>query len=144
MPQPSLIRYFSFIQRHGKMFLDRELKSLHIRSGQVPILRILEINDGINQESIRRHFHLDKGSIAKTIKPLVEEGYVTREADPSDKRSYRIFLTEKGRGVLPAVAEALDKWNDVLTAGLSEEEKAAIATFLSRMSDNVRKHFNLA
>ena len=126
------------------MYLDRELKSLRIRSGQIPILRILEIRDGINQESIRRHFHLDKGSVAKTIKPLIEEGYVTRETDPSDKRSYRIFLTERGRGVLPVVAEALEKWNAILTESLSEEETAAIATFLSRMSDNVRKHFNLA
>jgi DNA-binding MarR family transcriptional regulator len=125
------------------MYLDRDLKSLHVRSGQIPILRILEIRGGINQESIRRYLHLDKGSIAKNIRPLITEGYITRETDPSDKRSYRIFLTEKGREILPAVGEALEKWNHILTAGFSEEEKAAMAIFLSRMSENVRAHFKL-
>ena len=143
MQQPTFGRFFSIILRHGKMHLNRELDELHIRSGQIPILRVLEARDGINQESIRKHFLLDKGTIAKTIRPLIAEGYISRETDPSDKRSYRIFLTEKGRGVLPAVGDALEKWNEILTAGFSEDEKAAVAGLLSRMSENVRAYFNV-
>lgn len=132
--------HLSIILRRGQMYLDRELEPLNVRAGQIPILRILGIKDGINQESIRKFLHLDKGTIAKTIKPLIRNGYVTRKTDPRDKRAYQIFLTGKGREILPDVKDALAKWTEVLTTDFTEKEKDMAYDLLWRMSDNARKH----
>jgi DNA-binding MarR family transcriptional regulator len=133
-------RHFSIVMRYGQMYLDRKLKCFDVRSGQIPILRLLEIKDGINQESIRRHFHMDKGTIAKTIKPLIIKGYVTRKTDPKDKRAYQIFLTRKGREIMPDVKDAVTSWTDALTADFTEEEKETAYILLSRMSENAIKY----
>ena len=90
-------RSLSIISRHGQMYLDRKLKPLHIRAGQIPILRLLGVKDGISQERIGKFFHLDKGTIAKTIRPLISEGYINRKTNPQDRRAYQVFLTRKGR-----------------------------------------------
>lgn len=128
--------HLSIVMRRGQMYLDRELEPFDVRSGQIPILRLLEIKDGINQETIRKYLHLDKGTIAKTIKPLINNGYVTRKTNPKDKRAYRIFLTRKGREIMPDVKDAVAGWTDALTADFTEEEKETAYVLLSRMSEN--------
>ncbi len=122
------------------MFLDRELEPLDVRASQIPILRILGIRDGINQENIRKFLHLDKGTIAKTIKHLISKGYITKKTDPQDKRAYQVFLTRKGREIMPDIKDALTMWTDALTANFTEEEKDMAYDFLSRMSENARKY----
>jgi DNA-binding MarR family transcriptional regulator len=134
-------KFLSIILRHGQMYLDKELASLHIRAGQIPILRLLAIRDGISQERIRKYFHLDKGTIARTIKPLVSQGYVLRKTDPRDRRAYQILLLPKGREIIPGLKEAVRGWTDILTAGFSEKEKEMVHTLLSRMSDNAHEYF---
>jgi DNA-binding MarR family transcriptional regulator len=133
-------RYLSIILRYGKIYLDRELESLDVRSGQIPIMRLLGIKDGINQESIRKYLHLDKGTVAKVIKPLINKGYIMRKTDPKDKRAYQIFLTRKGRGIMPDVKDALTRWTDALTADFTQEEEETAHALLSRMSENARRH----
>jgi len=100
----------------------------------------LGIKDGINQESIRKFLHLDKGTIAKAIKPLINKGYITRKTDPKDKRAYQIFLTRKGREIMPDVKNAVTRWTDALTADFTEEEKETAYALLSRMSENAIKY----
>jgi len=132
--------HLSIILRRGQMYLDRELAPLEVRAGQIPILRVLGIKDGIDQKSIRKYLHLDKGTVAKTILPLIDKGYVIRKTNPKDKRAYQIFLTRKGHKILPNVKDAVNRWMDALTVGFTEEEKETAYTLLSRMSENAREY----
>ena len=135
-PEPSFGRFLSIIMRHGKMYFDMELDPFLIRAGQIPVLRFLAVKDGVSQETIREYFRLDKGTITKAIKPLLKEGYITREINPIDKRAYRIFLTDKGRSILPDIKAIAEKWTDVMTADFTVEEKEVALNLLSRMSRN--------
>ncbi len=142
MPEESSLtfnRFLSLLTRCSQMYYDKELAALHIRAGQIPILRALSIKDGISQEAIRMMFRLDKGTVAKSIKPLVREGYVTRETSPYDKRAYQIFLTDKGRQVIPTVIVIINQWSDLLTADFSDSEKRAVESLLSRMAENASR-----
>ena len=132
-------RFLSIIMRCSQMHLDRRLRALNIRAAQIPILRALDIEDGISQEAIRLLFHLDKGTVAKTIKPLVHEGFISREKDPHDKRAYQIFLTEKGRKIMPDLKKIVAQWADILTADFTVSEREMIEDLLSRMADNARE-----
>jgi len=132
--------HLSIILRRGQMYLDREMEPFKVRSAHIPILRLLGIKDGINQESIRNFLHLDKGTIAKTIKPLISKGYISRKTDPKDKRAYQIFLTQKGREIMPDVKNAVTRWTDALTTDFTEEEKETAYALLSRMSENARRY----
>jgi MarR family transcriptional regulator, temperature-dependent positive regulator of motility len=133
-------RFISIISRCSQIYFDRELRPANIGAAQIRILRALAIQDGISQERIRLLFHLDKGTVAKTIKPLIREAYIQREKNPEDQRAYRIFLTARGRSILPRLRQAARRWSDTLTAGFSAEEKRAINDLLSRMSENARAH----
>ena len=130
----SMIGFLSVIYRRAQMFLDRELKSLNIRAGQVPIMVILDRENGISQDRIKNILHVDKGTVAKTIKPLITEGYVEREINPEDRRAYCIALTDKGRSVMPVITEHLEQWMGIMMEGFSTEENDQVFGFLHRMS----------
>jgi len=133
-------RFISIITRCAQIYFDRKLMAMNIGAGQIRILRALDIKDGINQERIRLMFHLDKSTVAKTIKPLIREGYIRREKNPHDKRSYQIFLTDKGHSVMPTIKQSVRCWTETLTAGFTDEEKRSINYLLSRMSKNARNY----
>ncbi|WP_243466358.1 MFS transporter [Methanosarcina mazei] len=52
-------------------------------------------------ESLSDYLKIDKGTTARAIQKLVDEGYVFRQRDEKDRRSYRVFLTEKGKKLEP-------------------------------------------
>lgn len=131
-------RFISIISRCGQIYFDRELSPMNIGSGQIRILRALNKQDGINQERIRYLFHLDKGTVAKAVKPLIREGYITRKKDPDDKRAYKISLTDKGRDIIPKLNAVVHGWAEILTEGFSETEKQMVDDLLARMSEKAR------
>lgn len=138
--QFSLNRFISLIGRSSQLYFDRELSPINIRSGQIRILKALDLKDGVNQEYIRLLFDLDKATIAKTIKPLVREGYIDRTRDPGDKRSYIISLTDKGREIMPMLEQTIRAWADILTAGFTRDEKRLVNDLLARTAANARHH----
>ncbi len=123
------------------MNLDRELKDYNIRAGQVPILRILDEEDGISQEEIKQVLHMDKGALAKTIKPLITQGYIIREKTPEDRRVYSVTLTKKGRQIMPYLSVIISDWINAVTKGFTKPEKKNAFKLLSKMSENAFDHF---
>jgi DNA-binding MarR family transcriptional regulator len=63
---------------------------------------------------LSRSLSVSKQAAAKTIKTLLDRGYITREADPSDSRRKRLIVTPLGFEVIrkgELIFDALrDKW----------------------------------
>lgn len=119
-----------------RMFFDRELKSWGIGSGQVPIIRALSRMEGMTQEEIRSHFSLDRGTAARSIRPLIKWGYIERHRQTSDQRAYAIYFTERGMELKEDVHNAVKKWTGIIFEGLEEHERSAAMSLLSRMTEN--------
>jgi len=54
----------------------------------------------VNQRSIERYLYLSNPGVSKIISFLEKAGYVVRDPDPRDARSYSLRATEEG-GPLP-------------------------------------------
>ena len=127
-------KYISIIFRYGQNYMSRKLEPYHIGRGQNMILFTLFKNGGIRQEDLSCYLKIDKGSIAKSLKKLEDEGYIERKIDYEDKRAYKVYLTHKGIGIMPALEKAARLWEDGLTADLSEDEKQKMKHLLNKMA----------
>ncbi len=134
--QESIGRWISLIYRQGKIYIGKELGGYNIGVGQVPFLRVLYENDGLNQEEITRILYVDKATTGRAIKKLVDEGYVKRKRDLVDRRSYRIYLTAKGKKIKPVIRRVLSDWTSILSSEFSPKEKDRIIRLLKRMHNN--------
>jgi len=63
-------------------------------------------------------------TLTSVLDRLVRRGYVTRELDPSDRRSFRVSLTADGRGVADAVRTAVDGLERTALAAISDTDLA--------------------
>lgn len=61
------------------------------------VLLNIDMENGTPATHIAPQLGMEARSLTRMLKSLEEKGYVRKEADPTDKRVMRIFLTEKGK-----------------------------------------------
>ncbi|WP_407309252.1 MarR family winged helix-turn-helix transcriptional regulator [Desulfosporosinus sp. SB140] len=131
----SIRRYISILYRYGKSHIAKRLESLNIGSGYI-FLMTLYRQGGISQEELSNFLKMDKGTTAKAIKKLEDEGYLIREIDVNDRRAYNVFLTPKGLDVIPKIQSAIKDWERIITSGFTEEEVYMSEQILYKMAEN--------
>ncbi|HMQ50248.1 MAG TPA: MarR family transcriptional regulator [Saprospiraceae bacterium] len=67
-----------------------------IQPHHIGILVDLWMYDGLRQQDLVISLIKDKGTIARALDALENQGFLTRVADTHDKRNKRIFLTAEG------------------------------------------------
>ena len=114
----------SLVNRSKFVFLNNRLRPLGLSAGQFPVLMLLAKEQNIMQDTLVRHYHLDKGTIARAVRKLEDGGYIRRITDPGNRRAVRLFLTEKGEHAIPLLQAINREWENQISAGLSNEEMA--------------------
>jgi DNA-binding MarR family transcriptional regulator len=126
----------SIINRGKFIFLNERLIPLGLSAGQFPVLMLLYKEQNITQDTLVRHYHLDKGTIARAVKKLEAAGYLRRIVDPTNRRAVRLFLTEKGERVIPRLQEIHSEWDERVFCGLSRNEKDTTRDLMLRIALN--------
>ena len=134
--QESIGRLISCIHRFSQIHIAKELGVYAIGSGQFSFLMALYHNDGVNQESIAKSLRVNKATTARAIKKLIEEGYVYRKKDRSDRRAYRVFLTKKAKKIKPKIIEMLSEWTGFLLSDFTKEERELFTKLLKKIVKN--------
>lgn len=132
----SVGKYISILYRLSGMYLSKEFKKLNIGSGQYLFLAFLYNHEGINQEELSTYLSIDKGTTAKALRKLEEEGYITKIHDIEDRRAFKLYITPKGYSIKDEFFGILHSWNDNLLKVLSQEEIETLKSLLKRMIEN--------
>lgn len=126
------------------MFLNDRLQPLGLSAGQFPVLMLLSKEQNITQETLVRHYHLDRGTIARAVKKLEDAGYIRRITDPGNRRAVRLFLTEKGELALPDLHEINRAWETLALSGLNAQDKKTCRTLMQTVALNVFTYMDSA
>lgn len=106
--------------------------------GMFPRERILAVvleadDEGLRQKDIAEKLGINAPALTEQIDRLEAEHYLERCANPSDKRSTLVKLTEKGRARAYEVADEHQGRAATFCAALSEEEKDTLITLLDKL-----------
>lgn len=133
----SIGKWISILYRQAQIYLNREFKPYNLNSSEyIYLVNLAAENEGVNQKHLTDMIIIDDALTTRAMKSLESKGYILRQKSPSDKRSYRITLTEKGLKIQPIIIEILKKWTDIISKGMSKEEKDSIIQTLKLMSHN--------
>lgn len=130
-------KYISQIYRKGRIFIGKGLEKYNIGQGQFMFLLELYIEDGRNQEELAEVLKIDKGTTARAIKKLEENGFIRREKDERDKRSNKVYLTETGKDMKDRIFFILNQWDKKMSDQLNEEEKELMINLLRKVCSNI-------
>ncbi|WMW24146.1 MarR family transcriptional regulator [Methanolobus sediminis] len=130
-------KFISYLHRYGQIYIDKKMEPYGIGSGQFSFLVQLYHEDGVNQECLSNYLKIDKATTTRAIKKLVDEGYVFKKIDEKDRRSYRIFLTDKGKRLEPDMKKIATEWENILFSNLDRTQREDIISSLETMFKNV-------
>ena len=95
---------------------------------------VLEAGDnGLRQRDIAEQLGIHAPALTEQIDRLEAERYLERCANPEDKRSTLVRLTEKGRARAYEVADERQARAAAFSANLSEEEKDRLIALLDKL-----------
>lgn len=90
---------------HGLQAVSKRMRAnLGITGPQRIVLRFLGRQDGISAGELARLVHDHPSTLTGVLRRLEDQGLLTRETDPKDRRRVRLRLTDAGRE-LDAVRE---------------------------------------
>lgn len=118
----SIGKIITYLSRCIQQDLKTVVGPFDISVGEEPYYMALIHNDGLTQDELSKIVKVDKSATARMVKSLEEKGYITREIDPKDKRSKKIYLTEKGKAKYEPLSDALRKFNRELTSEWTDEQ----------------------
>lgn len=140
MTEKRVGRYFSIAYRYAMIFFKNRMADLGLGQSHHGVLITLYKKQGISQEALRQKLNIDKANVTRSVKKLIQDGFVERRHDPNDKRSYLLYVSEKGERIRPEIESMFREWNDILLEGFTQEETDQLIGYMTRISDNVLKH----
>ena len=145
MPVPEKHEYprilswaLSYLHRRKLTYMNTSLKQHELYGAMYMILIHVARHPGTSQDAIVNHMNIDKCTVARRTKKLVELGYITRETDKSDRRQNNLYLTEAGEKVIPVIREHLGIWSDEIFSCLNDEEKEILVSLLTKVVENCK------
>ena len=132
-------RAVTFLSRSRKRFMNERLRDYGFSGAMYMILLHIERHPGTTQDSIANHMFIDMCNVARRTKKLEALGYLYRETNQNDRRQNNLYLTEKGRELVPIIRSYMGQWGREITAGLTDEERATLIGLLTKMTGQDRK-----
>ena len=129
--QINLLNVFHRVLIHGAA----SDKGMHF--GQMPVLEFIREHPGCTQREIADYLRVSPPSIATSVKRMQRAGLLEKQADETDMRRTRLFLTALGEAAVRECRTAFDEVDRHMLAGFSPEEQQALLGYLERMTENL-------
>ncbi|BCJ98765.1 MarR family winged helix-turn-helix transcriptional regulator [Anaerocolumna chitinilytica] len=104
-----------------------------IGRGQGHVMGILLEQDGLTPKELSNTLNIRAASLGELVDKLENNGYITRQAHESDRRTFRVFLTDKGREIAIELTDIRKNALGSLFQGLSEEEQQTLEKLLDKL-----------
>lgn len=130
---PPQAQFMHLLQRLERMGMGRDaLKNVQLSLSQLGLLLSVRRSPGIRVNELAQRVGLSAPTVSVSLRKLEQDGWVQREADPQDKRSYHLYLTRKASEFAKR-AEAFQrkKITDFLS-GLDPEEQSQLVRLLDK------------
>jgi len=103
------------------------------------LLHHLAVSGPLSVKDMCKHFDRSQAAMSERIERLVKRGLLARQADESDRRLYRVWLTELGQAQVSRESEPIDRQRvERALAALSVRDRQQLMDGLHQLADVVR------
>ncbi|MBQ2962595.1 MarR family winged helix-turn-helix transcriptional regulator [Methanobrevibacter sp.] len=133
---PEHVNYLMNLLKSYEMFFRKNMDTMDINIGEIPILLEIYSNEGLNQIDLVRQFHVTEANISKTTKNLLVKGLITKTIDAENNTKKILLLTEEGKEACHILLDIFEEWKDAIKGNLPSEELYTFADTLKKLSEN--------
>lgn len=126
-------RKISKIAREVSRFTVQTMREDGIGTAEFDFIHLVRHNPGITQAQIIEQLEIDKGAAARRAAALENKGYLVRKTNPEDRRSSKLYATEKAEKLKNSKQFLESVFYEWLTEELTEEEKKTFIEILNKL-----------
>lgn len=121
---------------HATLYaLAADLAELGLTSSQINVLAVLADGRSRSVGELATGTATRPTTLTSVLDRLVDKGYVVRDLDPADRRSFVVWLTDDGGQAAAAVAAAVHGLERSALAGISESQLAGFRAVLDALTE---------
>jgi MarR family transcriptional regulator for hemolysin len=140
MPEPpNPLRIVGHAYRTFARIVDAQLRGLGFAMGQLPVLIVLKQGKPLPQAELARIARVEQSSMAQLLNRMERDGLVERVADPADRRSRLIMLTERATRRMHKGKAIMDATVKIALQGLSDADIKQLDQLMRRINENLER-----
>jgi MarR family 2-MHQ and catechol resistance regulon transcriptional repressor len=114
---------------------DRFFSQFGLTDAQFNILMILNDygGEGMSQQDLSEHLIVTKSNMVGLVDRLEKTGHVRRKSHPTDRRSYQVMLTAKGREVVEKIKKSYFREVDRMMSVLTDSQKRSLILSMEKL-----------
>jgi len=93
--------------------------------------------DGLTMGQLSRFMMVSNGNVTAVVNRLLDDGWVLRTSEKTDRRVATVRLTRKGRQAFVKMAKTHEQWVDRMFAGLSDERIEELTSLLGELRASI-------
>ncbi|CAM4010972.1 MarR family transcriptional regulator [Paenibacillus alkaliterrae] len=122
-------------QRLQQLFQDHD-----VTPEQWSVLICLEEKDGITHRDLSQRAEKDPANITRLVDQLERKALVRRAANPHDRRSQLLYISDQGRLSARSLAPVEAAFVEHILTGISEDEISAFKKFMGKINRNAKQY----
>ena len=126
-------RKITKIAREVEKLVLYSLREEGVGTAEIDLIHALRHHPGCTQAQLAELLHADKAAIARRTKNLEEKGFLVRKNDPTDRRSQRLYPTEKAEAMKSSKAEIESSFYEFLLSSFTQDEKDIFIKLLDKL-----------
>jgi DNA-binding MarR family transcriptional regulator len=120
---------------HAAAKFAERLGALDLTPSLVGTLRLIQASEGLSQQTLGVALGVVPSRLVVLIDELERRRLVERRDHPTDRRSYALYLTDKGRDAFKVIGGVAREHQEALLTALTEGERAQLASLLLRVAE---------
>lgn len=132
-------KHLSFVYRLRQKYILEKLEPFEIGNTDYPLLLFLEKNSGYGQNEISREINMNKSLVTRSVLLLEKKEYIYKKISPENRKKNLLFLSEKGKEILPKIRQIIEGWEEQVLKDFTEEDIKKIDFLLEKMYLNSLK-----
>ena len=115
--------------------LAARLAELDLPASEINVLANLAVRHPLTVGTLAAATATRPTTLTSVLDRLVRRGYLVREVDPADRRSFLVSLTPAGQQAAATVADAVRGLEQAALTGVSPEQRAGFLAVVHALSE---------
>lgn len=126
------------IARFRGIIFDAMLKPHDMTMSQGWVLVHLVRENGLRQAELASRMEIATVTTSKLIDRLEARGFVERRTDPEDRRSNRIYATERAKALVKIMTKTIFEVDEIANEGIADADLQVTLKVLHKMRGNLK------
>ncbi|NFA41731.1 MarR family transcriptional regulator [Clostridium botulinum] len=134
----NITQYICVFYKDFKRYCEEKLKPYTLTNGLYYYLIFIYKKPGSKLNEISKSLNLDKAQTTRAIQKLIDYGYVRKEVNEHDKKSFNVYPTEIGRDIMNKIINLFSEWEEEkLIKNFSKEERELLQVLVQKAFKNI-------